>query len=222
MLVDWVAASVNDTAIPESTVRRAMVLGVLPREAGEADDAFRRRVLEALIDQQLEYEEALRFGPDPPNARDVEEAMTKLSERLRAEGRDPAREFAGAGMTADDVKASIERQLVVQRYLRERFRPGTAADEERARAEYDERFVPEQKAAGRPVPSFDEVADQMRTRARERSFDDEVEKWVRELREKARIRIYPPPAEPAGLGAPVVIETAPAAKPTRAPARENG
>ena len=220
VLVDWVAASVNDVAIPESTVRRAMVLAPISRAAGETDEAFRTRVLDALIDQQLQYEEALRFGPEAPKADEIEAAMAKLTARLRAEGKDPDKEFASSGMTVDDVRASVERQLVVQRYLRERFRPGTLADEERARAEYEGRYVPERKAAGQPVPAFDEVAEEMRGRARERSFDEEVEKWVRELRDKARITIYPAPSAAAGPGTPVVLETAPVATPT--PARVDG
>ena len=69
-------------------------------------------------------------------------------ERLRAEGKDPAEEFARAGMTADDVRASLERQLVVQRYLKERFRAGTVADEERARTEYDERLRSRDEGGG--------------------------------------------------------------------------
>jgi hypothetical protein len=217
-VVDWVAASVNDVAIPESVVRRAMVLSGLPRAEAETDAAFRGRVLEALIDQQLEYEEALRFGPEPPDARDIEEAMKKVSDRLREEGKDPAREFTSAGMTVDDVRASVERQLVIQRYLRERFRAGTLADEERARAEYEERFAPEKRAAGQTVPPFDEVAEQMRARARERSFDDEVDKWVKELRDKARIRIHPaPPASAAEPGPLVPIEQAPRPAPSPTP-----
>src|SRR5262249_28080333 len=142
----------------------------------------------------------------------------KVSDRLREEGKDPTREFTSAGMTVDDVRASVERQLVIQRYLRERFRPGTLADEERARAEYEERFAPEKRAAGQPVPPFDEAADQMRARARERSFDDEVEKWVKELRDKARIRIYPAPSASTVEPGPLVpIEQAPRPAPSPTP-----
>jgi hypothetical protein len=118
------------------------------------------------------------------------------------------------------VRASVERQLVVSRYLRERFRTGSLADEERARAEYDQAYVPERNAAGQPVLPFEEVADQMRAAVRERSFDEEVEKWVRELRDKARITIYPMPGAPAGQGAPIVLESAPPATPT--PPRAGG
>jgi hypothetical protein len=194
-----------------------MVLAPLARKSGESDADFRRRVLDELIDQQLQYEEALRFGPEPPNAEDIETAMTRLRERLRAEGKDSAEEFARAGMTVDDVRASLERQLVVQKYLRERFRLGTPGDEDQARAQYEQHYVPEQKASGQPVLPFDDVADAMRARAREAAFDEEVDKWLRELRDKARIRIYPAPAAPQGMGRPVPLPGRPSAAPTRTP-----
>ena len=150
-VVDRIAATVNDTAIPESEVRRAMVVSGLEPAAGETPEAFRTRILEALIEEHLEYEDAARFGPAPPDAPEIQKAMASLRERIKAEGKDPDAEFARAGMTVDEVRASIERQLVIARYLRERFAPIAYADEEQARAEYEKRYVPEQKAAGAPV-----------------------------------------------------------------------
>jgi hypothetical protein len=216
--VDRVAVSVNDEAIPESAVRRAVLLSPLAREAGESPEAYRTRVLDALIDQHLEYEDALRFGPTPPDAAEIEAAFAKLRARLAAEGKDPAEEFARASMTVADVRASLERQLVIQRYLQERFRPVAMADEERARTEYEERYVPERKAQGLPVLPYEEVAGEIRSRAQQRSFDEEVEKWLAELREKARITIYPAPAAPTGQGPPTVFATVPPAARTPAAA----
>ena len=130
VLVDRVAASVNDTAIPESEVRRAMLLSPLRPEPGETPEAFRTRIVNALIDQHLQYEDALRFGPAPPDAAEVSAALERLRERLRAEGKDPAAEFAAAGLTPEQVRASVERQLIISRYLRERFRPTTFVGED--------------------------------------------------------------------------------------------
>jgi len=216
-LVDRIAATVNDTAIPESEVRKAMVVSALQPQPGESPEAFRSRVLEALIDQQLEYQDASRFGPAPPDAAQLSEAMKKLQDRLRAEGRDPAAEFARAGLTADDVAASLERQLVIQRYLRERFAPIAYADEEQARAEYSTHYVPEEEAARQVVEPYEKVADEMRRRASERAFEDQVARWMKELRQKARIGIYRiPPQIPAGR-TPVVVATSPPAVRTPAP-----
>ena len=215
-VVDRIAASVNDTAIPESEVRKAIVVSALTPEEGESAEVFRARVLDALIDQHLEFDEASRFGPAPPDAAQIDAAMEKLRDRLKAEGKDPAAEYARAGLTAEDVRASIERQIVVSRYLRERFSPIVYADEAQAREEYESRYVPEQKAAGLPAKPLEEVAEQMRQRSSERAFDEEVAKWLKDLRQKARIAIYRIPMT-APDRARVVVSTVPPAVATPAP-----
>jgi len=183
------------------------VSGLTPNP-GETPEAFRGRILDAMIDERLSYDEALRFGPAPPNASDVEAALTRLRERLRSQGRDPAKEFAAAGMTAEEVRASVERQLMIQRFLQERFRPVALADEDRAREEYEKSYVPERQAAGQPAEPFEKVAEEMRRRSSQRVFDDEVEKWLKDLREKASIAIYrvdtplPPGRTPTPLNHP--------------------
>ncbi len=189
-IVDRIAAAVNDTAIPESEVREAMVVSALQPEAGEDPEAFRARVLDALIDQHLEYEDAVRFGPAPPDAAEIDAALEKLRERLKAEGKDPDAEFASAAMTPDDVRATLERQLIVARYLRERFAPIAFADEGTAREEYEKNYVPGQTAAGQPAAPFESVGEEMRKRSSERAFEEEVAKWLKELRQKSRISIY--------------------------------
>lgn len=212
-IVDRIAATVNDTAIPESEVREAMLVSALEPQPGEDPETFRTRVLDALIDQHLEYEDAVRFGPAPPDAAEINAAFDKLRERLKAEGKDPDAEFAKAGMTADDVRDTIERQLVVARYLRERFLPIAFADEARAREEYEKHYVLEQKAAGLPVEPFESIAEAMRQRSSERAFDEEVAKWLKELRQKARISIYRLPVEIPRDRTAVVFQTVPSPTP---------
>ncbi len=212
-IVDRIAATVNDTAIPESEVRKAILVSAFSAEPGESPEAFRTRVLEALIDQHLEYQDAARFGPAPPDAAQVAEAMKALAERLKKDGKDPAEEFARAGMREEDVEAMLERQLVIQRYLKERFAPIAYADEEQARREYDEHYVAARRAANLPVEPFEKVEEQMRLQASDRAFEEQVARWLKELRQKARIGIYriPPAMELAGT--PVVLSTAPSPAP---------
>jgi hypothetical protein len=218
-LVDRIAATVNDTAIPESEVRKAILISALSPAPGESPEAFRTRVIDALIDQHLEYQDAARFGPAPPDAAQIDEALKKLIERLKQEGKDPQEEFTRAGMTAEDVAAMLERQLVIQRYLKERFAPIAYADEEQARVEYEEHYVPARKAANLAVEPFEQVVEQMRLQASDRAFEEQVARWLSELRQKARIGIYriPPALEMAGT--PVVLSSAPSPAPSPAAAR---
>jgi hypothetical protein len=214
-IVDRIAATVNDTAIPESELRKAMVVSALSPDPGESPDAFRARVLDALIDQHLEYQDAARFGPAPPDAAEIEAASNRLNERLKAEGKDPAEEFAKAGLTQEEVRSSLERQLVIARYLRERFAPIAFADEQQARQEYEKYYVPEQTAAGLQVEPLESVADEMRKRSSERAFDEEVARWLRDLRQKSRVSIYRIPVAVPEDRAATVLKTAP--PPSRTP-----
>ncbi len=207
-VVDRIAATVNDTAIPESEVRRAMVVSDLAPGPGEDREAFRARILDALIEEYLEYEDAVRFGPASPDATQIDKAMASLRERLQAEGKDPDAEFAKAGMTVDQVRASIERQLIIAGYLRERFAPVAYADEEEAHEEYEKRYLPEEKAAGRTPAPFEQVADEMRRRYSVRAFDEEVAKWLKELRQKARVSIFRIPAAVPEDRTPVTLGAA--------------
>jgi len=161
-IVDRIAATVDEVAIPESQVRKAMVISAVEPVPGETAEARRARVLEAMIDERLEYREALRFGPPTPEPAAIEAAVKRLRERLVAEGKIPEQEFARAGMTKEEVRSALERQIIVQNYLQERFRPISFADEEREREEYETFYIPERKAAGQPAQPFDAVADDMR------------------------------------------------------------
>jgi hypothetical protein len=134
------------------------------------------------------------------------------------EGRkEPRPQFAAAGLTPEEVRATVERQLQIQRYLQERFRPIAFADEDRAREEFEKNYVPERKAAGLPVPAFEEVSEEMRARSERRVFSEEVEKWIKELREKARITVYPDKAPALSARTPVLVSTP--VPPTPTPAR---
>ncbi len=216
-IVDRIAATVNDTAIPESEVREATVVGALEPEPGESPEAFRLRVLDALIDQHLEYEDAVRFGPAPPDAAEIDAAFEKLREGLKAQGKDPDAEFAKAGLTAEDVRSTLERQLVISRYLRERFAPVAFADEAQAREEYEKRYVPERQAAGLRAEPFEAVAEVVRSRSSARAFDEQVARWLKELRQKARISIYRIPVEVPKGRTPIVFQSAPTPTPTPRP-----
>jgi hypothetical protein len=216
-IVDRIAATVNDSAIPESEVRRAMLVSAMQPAAGESRDAFRARVIDALIDQHLEYQDAVRFGPAAPDAAEVTAALEKLRENLKKEGKDPDAEFARAGMTVEDVRSSLERQLVIAKYLRERFAPLAYADEAQARDEYEKTYVPERRAAGQPVEPFEAVAEQMRSRQSVRACDEEVAKGLKDLRQRSRISIYRLPVVIPRDRTPVVVSTAPEPVPTPAP-----
>ncbi len=137
---------------PNRRCARTVLTAGLARSASETETQFRDRVLSAMIDDYLRYRDALRFAPSSPDAAAVDEALRKLRQRLQSEGKDPDREFREAGMTIEEVRASIEKQMVVSQYVRERFSALAFISPEDLQAEYDGPFSAEYRRAGRPVP----------------------------------------------------------------------
>jgi hypothetical protein len=190
VILDRIVATIDDEVITEQELDQAMDVGTMTRRAAESEADFRLRVLNELIDERLRYRDAARFAPDKPDAADVDAAYRSLIERLHKAGRDPQKEFARVGASEDEVKALLERQLIVSRYVRERFFPVTYATTEEVRHYYDGEFSASLKAEGKTVPQFGDVAESLREQLRQKAFDEAVTRWTQDLREKARIVIY--------------------------------
>lgn len=189
-ILDRVAATVDGRAITESEVRRTILTAGITQTAAESEMQFRDRVLSEMIDDYLRYRDALRFAPASPDAAAVDEALRKLRQRLQSEGKDPDREFRAAGMTIEEVRASIEKQMVVSQYVRERFSALAFISAEDLQAEYEGPFSEEYRRAGRPVPPLSSAEEDVRDELRARRTSEEVDKWTKDLREKARITVY--------------------------------
>ena len=207
VLLDRIVATVDGRAITLSELDHAMVTGSLERSAGETDEAYRERVLSEMIDEYLRYRDALRFSPAPPDPGEVDAAVQTLRDRLRKEGKDPDAEFRAAGLDEAQVRVALERQIVVMRYVRDRFAGLVFVSAEDLDAEYAE-VSEEYRKTGRVAPPRDALEEELRARVRDRRTSEEIDKWTRDLREKARItRLAPAPAPAAGK--PTVLSKTP-------------
>ncbi len=206
-MLDRIVATVDERAITLSELNRAVLTGVIAPEAGETHGTFRERVLNVMIDEYLRYRDALRFSPTSPDPAEVDRSLETLRARLRAEGKDPDAEFRAAGLSAPEVRASLERQIVVRQYVRDRFAALAFVSSEDLDQEYAA-VVEEARTAGRPAPARPTIEDQLRERIRDRRTVEEIDKWTKDLREKARITILSEaPSLPEGK--PVVLSKAP-------------
>jgi len=205
--LDRIIATVDERAITLTELGRAVLTGGIAKETGETDDQYRERVLSEMIDEYLRYRDALRFLPAPPDPARIDAAFEAVRERLRAEGKDPEAEFRAAGMSDAEVRASLERQLVVTQYVRDRFAALGFVSPEDLDQEYAA-IAEEYRKTGRTPPSRAALEEELRDRVRDRRTSEEVDKWTKELREKARImRLGPPEISPDRK--PTVISKAP-------------
>lgn len=207
MTLDRIVATVDERAITLTELDRAILTGALAKESGETDEQFRDRVLSEMIDEYLRYRDALRFLPAPPDPARVDAALEAVRSRLRAAGKDPEAEFRAAGMSDAEVRASLERQLVVTQYVRDRFAALAFVAPEDLDQEYAA-VAEEYRKTGRTPPPRAGLEEELRDRVRDRRTAEEVDKWTKDLREKARItRLGPPEIDPSRK--PTVISKAP-------------
>jgi len=197
-MLDRIVATVDERAITLSELDRAVVTGGLTRTAGESEDAFRARVLSEMIDEYLRYRDALRFSPAAPDPAEVDRALDDLRARIRKQGRDPAAEFRTAGLGESEVRAALERQIVVMRYVRDRFAALVSVSAEDLDAEYAA-VADEYRKSGRTAPPREGIEDELRERVRDRRTSEEIDKWTKDLRDRARITMLAPaPERPSG------------------------
>lgn len=186
---DRIVAMVDGHPITRSELLEAILTGAMEPGAAEPREAFEKRVLSEMIDEELRYRDARRFSPAPPDPAAVEKAYEALAGRIRAQGKIPEAEFAGAGLSPEGVRERLARQMVVSQFLKDRFEALVFVSPDDARAEYDGPFTERSRASGRPVPPYADVVNDLREEIRRRREAEEVDKWTAELRAKARITI---------------------------------
>jgi hypothetical protein len=205
---DRVVASVDGRAITRLELDRGVLTGGLPRENGESEEAYRGRVLTEVIDEYLRYRDAERFAPAPPAAREIDDAYRALRERLAREGKDPDVEFRAAGMSEPEIRGSVEKQLVVRRYIQDRIVSLVMISPEEIQAAYEGPFAEVYRRDGRAAPPLDGARETIGEDLRNRKINAELEKWTQDLRAKARIRILGE-GPPLGPRKPVVVTKVP-------------
>jgi len=191
--LDRIVATVDERAITLTELDRAVLTGALAKEPEETDARFRERLLSEMIDEYLRYRDALRFLPIAPDPAQVDAAFDALRRRLKQAGKDPEAEFRAAGMSDTEVRASLERQLVVSQYVRDRFAALSFVTPEDLDQEYAA-VADAYRKTGRVPPPREGLEEELRDRVRDRRTAEEIDKWTKDLREKARITLLGPAA----------------------------
>lgn len=183
-LEDRVVAVVDEDAILESDIDRAVGLGLATPNPGEDERQFRRRVLEELIEQRLRFHEIDRYGFGQVPVEEIEKQVAELRDRLGGEA-ELQRRLREQALTLNGLRQLFARQLQVLTYVQERLGPRVFVGAEEVAAYYNDVLVPEMKRQNQPVPPLAEVRERIFTILREQRLNEEIAKWTEELRQKA-------------------------------------
>lgn len=194
-------AVVDEEPILVSEIDRAIALGLKERGQGENETAFRRRVLNDLIEERLRFQEIDRFGFEQVPVDEINAQVAEIRKQFPDEATFQ-KTLQQHGLTLKDLRQLVARQLMVMTYVDEQLGPRVFLDPDDIAGYYRNVLVPEMRRRGQAAPPIEEVRDQIRTVLREQRLNEEVKKWTEDLRRRADIQVYFD--QPSGPLPPVV------------------
>jgi peptidyl-prolyl cis-trans isomerase SurA len=217
VLQDRVLAVVDEDPVLASDVERAVRLGLDAPNPGESDEAFRKRVLNALIDQRLQFHEVDRFGFQQVPVDEIEKRVKAVRARFPDEA-SFQKALKEVGLDLKGLRQLMARQLLVLTYVDERLGPRVFVTPDDVNRYYRQVLTPEMQKRGQQPPPVEEVRDDIRETLKQQKTTQEVTAWTRELREKADVVIYS--GQPSGQPLPPVVKTIQAAPKKEAAAKK--
>jgi hypothetical protein len=204
---DRIVAVVDQDPLLLSDIEQVIGLGLAERREGESEAAFRRRVLDGLIERRLRLHEVGQFGFEDLSVETLEAGLEQIKSQFPSEQAFEQR-LAELAMTEDDVRQLVIRQETVLRYVEERLGPRVFVSLDDIQAYYEERLVPALKERGAEVPPLEDLREEIRALLKAQRLNDEIDRWTERLRREADIEIllddYPDDLPPVveRLGAP--------------------
>lgn len=188
-VVDRIAATIERDVITLSEVNQLVLLRVFARRADEDADAYRRRVLDALIAQTLRFRDVERFGSADISPDAIESRLIAVRQRFASDD-DFARALAESELTLDELRSVLKRELQVEAYIEERFSPLIFVSIEEIERFYRERWVPQRRARGLEAPPVAQVREEIRDLLKAERLAAEIDKWTEQLRARANVDVF--------------------------------
>jgi hypothetical protein len=189
--VERVLALVGSTPVLASDAELAELAQLVPREAGESDESYRRAVVDALIALELRWQDLASAGMTTRVQADVDGAWAAVTKRAGGEDALRAR-LTASGLGEAELRTLVGRAAVVQAYALNRFAPFARPTADEVETLYRQEVVRSLERDGQPVPPLDEVRASLEAILRERKLDAEVERWTGELAARTQVLRYVP------------------------------
>ena len=196
--IDRLLAAVNGKVITEGDLRLARNLNAV--SALGKRGAMRSFVeeLNRLLELELLRQELENFAAAPPEESRVEARMEDLRNAY-AEIGGLAALLARVGLQEAELRAYVTLQAAVDRFVDYRFRPFIVISQEQKEFFYKERFVPQLKRApGAEIPPLEEVSGKIEEILTEEKVNEELNRWLVEIRRYSRIEFFRDEMPPGG------------------------
>jgi hypothetical protein len=184
ILVDKIAAQVNEEIITVHDIERAIVFFPLLRQNNESEENFHLRVLNDLITYKvitLEYGDEFNLSEE-----DFEAVQTQILqkagslEKLLAELND----FA---MSWSDFQSFIREKVLYEKVLREKFPMELTIPFEEIEEFYNRDYLPSQSRLGLEPQSLAEMTPQIEKYLRKLRMEKQLSAWLSDIRSAFKI-----------------------------------
>ncbi len=188
-VVDQVAALVEGEVITLSEVQQLVQYKgwQISKEPGEKRNSY-LTVLDQIIDQKLISREAQQTPGIQILEDDVDQQLQAYRRRFSSQDQFQAK-LASMEMTESALRDLIRRELTVWRFVQTRFEPFIIVMPPQIQKYYDEILAPELARTGAPLPALALVREQIREILILEKTNQEMDRWVKNMRDKAQVNV---------------------------------
>lgn len=190
-VVDRIVARVEGDIILQSQVRELGAFQTLIEGQGESDD----KLLNELIEQWVVETEATGSHFPQPAQSEVDRELSRLKGQF-ATPEGYASRLNALGLTADEVRELLNRQIFVERYLDYKFRTSVQIEPAEINTYYETELVPELARNKQPIPDRAAVEPQIREVLTQRGISSLTAKWLDDTKSRLKIEIETPGGKP--------------------------
>ena len=190
-VVDRIVARIEGDIILLSQVRELCAFQELVEGRSESDD----KILQELIEQWVVETEATASHFPEPAPSEVDRKCARLQDALGGPEIYSAR-LNDLGLSANQVRQLLSRQIYVERYLDSKFRPSVRIEPADIELYYQKELLPEMMKKKQPAPDRTAVEEQIRELLIQRGISDLTTKWLEETKSRLKIEIEPAGGNP--------------------------
>jgi hypothetical protein len=183
-VVDRIVARIEGDILLQSQVRELGAFQQLVGGHAESDD----KLLQELIEQWIVETEATASHFPPAAKSEVDRELLRISQQFPSPEKYASR-LNELGLSADQVRQLLTRQIYVERYVDYKFRPSVQIEPAEIDAYYQKELLPELAKSNQPAPRLAEVEDQIREVLIQRGISDQTAKWLDETKSRLKIEI---------------------------------
>jgi parvulin-like peptidyl-prolyl isomerase len=189
-VVDRIVARIEGDIILLSQVRELGAFQRLVEGRAESDE----RLLAELIEQWIVQTEATESQFPQPAQSEVDRELARLVAQFGSPEAYAAK-LRELGLSAEQVRQLLARQIYVERYIDYKFRPTVQIQAADIEAYYQKELLPELAKKNQLTPRLADVEGEIRELLTQRAITDLATKWLEETKSRLKIEATLPNAK---------------------------